>query len=171
MDFKTLHSSYYFSLGCCYAFTEYSNETFKLKVSFIELNASSLEHFFSYDWSIYDRETVVIIICDGHLLPLACYFQRIYMSIIAVFTSKESIKKISQFIHEYNEKKEKRLTTIEPISHCEYKTLINAIKGVSVHSEARNLNRSVKTIYTHRLSVAHKLGARRLSKVFISGSK
>lgn len=167
MDFITSHSSYYFSLGCHYAFLKNPAVSLELGISFIELNSNNLEFFFQYDWYSYDREKHVIIICDESLLPLAISFQKIYMSIIAVFNAKDSLSEISEFIHEFSKSKERRLTTIQSLTKCEYETLKNAINGISATNEARSLNRSVKTVYTHRISAAHKLGVRSLYELFI----
>ncbi len=165
MNIRTLYGSGFFSAGCREAFRDIENNSSMLyeNIVIVDFSVVNINFFSNYDWIVSLRDSLVILICDFQLLPIAGFFQKKFEKIIAIFTSQESINSIVSFLESYDSQRERKTVTTISLSEREFLCLSGVLKGTNASVEAKRKNLSVKTIYTHRKNIVNKLGSRKIS--------
>jgi len=165
MKITTLYANTFFSLGCRDAFHDVENASLTLyeNVVFVDFSVVNINVFSNYDWVISLGDSLVILICDLPLLPIAGFFQKKFEKIIAIFTSQDPINSIVSFLENYDSQSKKKTVAALCLSECEFLCLSGVLKGTHASVEAKTKKLSVKTIYTHRKNIVNKLGSRKIT--------
>lgn len=165
MKINTLYASDLFSLGCQDAFQDVENTSLTLcnNIVFVDFSVVNVNVFSNYDWVVSLGDSLVILICDLQLLPIAGFFQKKFEKIIAIFTSQEPINSIISFLENYDSQSERKTVATICLSESEFLCLSGILKGTNASIEAKTKKLSVKTIYTHRKNIVNKLGSRKIT--------
>jgi len=165
MKISTLYADTFFSAGCRDAFHDVENTSLTScnNIVFVDFSVVNVSIFSNYDWVVSLGDSLVILVCDLPLLPIAVFFQKKFEKIIAIFTSQEPINSIVSFLENYDSQSERKTVATISLSEREFLCLSGVLKGTHASVEAKRKNLSVKTIYTHRKNIVNKLGSRKIS--------